>query len=202
VESLSKDSQKTYFLQPPQGPRGYDWARVRVNSHEGTQARWFLFRRSVSEESFYLVHAPATTSLAATVEAAGKRWPVEECFESAKGEVGLDDYEVRSNQSQNAWARRIEEVAWERFDGGEACPHPLQCSGCETSDVETRSLGSAARAGLHPAVEPLAAPPSGRRQTLPLPPQSAQYSRPTVVQRRALLSPSVVSREECFCLQC
>ncbi|ATB34038.1 IS701 family transposase [Melittangium boletus] len=80
------------------GPRWYDWARVRVNSHEGTQARWFLFRRSVSEESevsFYLVHAPATTSLAAMVEAAGKRWPVEECFESAKGEVGLDDYEVR-----------------------------------------------------------------------------------------------------------
>jgi len=80
------------------GPRWYDWARVRVNSHTGTQARWFLFRKSLSDETdvaFYLVHAPATTTLAATVEAAGKRWPVEECFESAKGEVGLDDYEVR-----------------------------------------------------------------------------------------------------------
>lgn len=80
------------------GPRWYDWARVRVNTHTGTQARWFLFRKSLSDEkdvAFYLVHAPDTTPLAAMVEAAGKRWPVEECFESAKGEVGLDDYEVR-----------------------------------------------------------------------------------------------------------
>jgi SRSO17 transposase len=30
------------------------------------------------------------------VKAAGSRWSVEECFESAKGEVGLDQYEVRS----------------------------------------------------------------------------------------------------------
>jgi SRSO17 transposase len=80
------------------GPRLYDWARVQLNSPARTQARWFLFRRNLSEETdvaHYLVHAPATTSLAAMVEAAGKRWPVEECFESAKGEVGLDDYEVR-----------------------------------------------------------------------------------------------------------
>ena len=80
------------------GPRLYDWARVRLNSPARNSARWFLIRRSLSDETdvaFYLVHAPATTSLAAMVEAAGKRWPVEECFESAKGEVGLDDYEVR-----------------------------------------------------------------------------------------------------------
>ena len=80
------------------GPRLYDWTRVRLNSPTRTQARWFLFRRSLSDETdvaLYLVHAPATTPLAAMVEAAGRRWPVEECFESAKGEVGLDDYEVR-----------------------------------------------------------------------------------------------------------
>ena len=80
------------------GPRLYDWARVELNSPKRTWARWLLFRRSLSDESevaLYLVHAPATTPLAALVEAAGKRWPVEECFESAKGEVGLDDYEVR-----------------------------------------------------------------------------------------------------------
>lgn len=80
------------------GPRWYDWARVRVNSQPGSQARWFLFRKNLSDEkdvAFYLVHAPSTTTLASIVEAAGRRWPVEECFESAKGEVGLDDYEVR-----------------------------------------------------------------------------------------------------------
>ena len=80
------------------GPRLYEWARVQLNSPARGQARWFLFRRSLTEETevaHYLVHAPATTSLEALVEAAGKRWPIEECFESAKGEIGLDDYEVR-----------------------------------------------------------------------------------------------------------
>ncbi|WP_158501756.1 IS701 family transposase [Vitiosangium sp. GDMCC 1.1324] len=83
----------------PQGPRLYDWARMSVKSHTGTLSRWFLFQRGLSDETevaFYLVHAPANTSLASMVEAAGSRWPVEECFESARGEVGLDDYEVRS----------------------------------------------------------------------------------------------------------
>src|SRR5689334_4654444 len=87
----------------------------------------------------------------------------------------------RRNKSQNDWARRTGEVAWERFDGGEACPHPLQSSGSETSVMETRPVGGAAHVGLRPAVEPLAAPPSGRCQALPLPPQSPQNPRPTVV---------------------
>jgi uncharacterized protein (TIGR02268 family) len=47
--------------------------------------------------------------------------------------------------------------------------------------VETRPVGGATRVGLRPAVEPLAAPPSGRCQALPLPPQSPQNPRPTVV---------------------
>ncbi len=29
-------------------------------------------------------------------QAAGSRWTIEECFEMAKGDVGLDQYEVRS----------------------------------------------------------------------------------------------------------
>ena len=38
---------------------------------------------------------PAGTPLAALVRVAGTRWAIEESFESAKGEVGLDHYEVR-----------------------------------------------------------------------------------------------------------
>ena len=34
----------------------------------------------------------------------GSRWTVEQCFESGKGEVGLDEYEVRSWQG---WYRHI-----------------------------------------------------------------------------------------------
>jgi SRSO17 transposase len=38
------------------------------------------------------------------VEAFGARWTVEPCFEEAKGEVGLDEYEVRSWQG---WYRHV-----------------------------------------------------------------------------------------------
>jgi len=89
------------------GPRLYDWALVRVNSHTGTLARWLLFRRSLADPTdvaHYLVHAPANTSLETMVKAAGSRWPVEECFESGKGEVGLADYEVRS---YTGWYRHM-----------------------------------------------------------------------------------------------
>jgi SRSO17 transposase len=89
------------------GPRLYDWARVRVNSHTGTLSRWLLFRRSLTDAddvAHYLVHAPAHTPLETMVRAAGSRWPVEECFESAKGEVGLDEYEVRS---YTGWYRHM-----------------------------------------------------------------------------------------------
>ncbi len=35
---------------------------------------------------------PTSTSLEEMVEAFGARWTVEQCFEEAKGEVGLDEY--------------------------------------------------------------------------------------------------------------
>jgi SRSO17 transposase len=34
--------------------------------------------------------------LETVVQIAGSRWTVEQCFEEAKGEVGLDQYAVRS----------------------------------------------------------------------------------------------------------
>jgi SRSO17 transposase len=43
----------------------------------------------------YMVFGPVGTSLAEMVRAAGSRWAIEESFETAKGEVGLDHYEVR-----------------------------------------------------------------------------------------------------------
>jgi SRSO17 transposase len=50
------------------------------------------------------VFAPADTPLADAVRAAGSRWSIEEGFERAKGEAGLDQYEVRR---WDAWHRRI-----------------------------------------------------------------------------------------------
>ncbi len=42
-----------------------------------------------------MAYAPAGTSVEELARTAGKRWRIEECFEEAKGETGLDEYEVR-----------------------------------------------------------------------------------------------------------
>lgn len=81
------------------GPRLYDWAYVPYRgAAEGFQAA-LLVRRSIADPTaltFHLTHAPAGTTLADLVRIAGTRWTIESLFEQAKGEVGLDDYEVRS----------------------------------------------------------------------------------------------------------
>jgi hypothetical protein len=54
--------------------------------------------------AYVLIFAPTNTSLEEMVEAFGARWTVEQCFEEAKGEVGLDEYEVRS---WHGWYRHV-----------------------------------------------------------------------------------------------
>ncbi len=46
--------------------------------------------------TFHLTQPPEAATLAALVRVAGSRWSIESLFEQAKGEVGLDQYEVRS----------------------------------------------------------------------------------------------------------
>jgi hypothetical protein len=80
------------------GRRLYDWTRVALAAPTAAgMARWLLVRRSRSdgELAFSACYGPAGTSLIGLVRVAGTRWAVEEGFEQAKGEVGLDHYEVR-----------------------------------------------------------------------------------------------------------
>lgn len=89
-----------------QGPRLYEWAWFQLPEVTGTgQARFVLLRRSLSDPSqhaYYRVAGPATLTLAEVVQIAGRRWTIEEAIEEAKGEVGLDQYEVRTYR---AWYR-------------------------------------------------------------------------------------------------
>jgi SRSO17 transposase len=82
------------------GPRLYDWAVTLINSLEPQKyARWLLIRRSVSdptEVAYFACGGPPQTTLEDFVRIAGARWSIEECFELAKGDCGLDEYEVRS----------------------------------------------------------------------------------------------------------
>jgi len=84
------------------GPREYEFARLRVfeKVHRAPgQAGWLLARRPVGAEpgaemKCYLSNAPATIALAEMAAVGCLRWTIEEDFELAKGEVGLDHYEV------------------------------------------------------------------------------------------------------------
>jgi len=90
------------------GERFYDWSLVLLSRWlpvEGYFAA-VLTRRSLSdgELTYFLVFAPLGTSLDSLVRVAGSRWKVEECFQLAKSQVGLDQYEVRH---WTGWYRHI-----------------------------------------------------------------------------------------------
>ena len=95
------------------GPRWYDWRWVSLaDPVDPAWRRWLLVRRSLSEPTeltAYVVFAPPPTTLEEVVRVAGSRWTVESSFEAAKGEVGLDQYEVRS---WTAWYRHITLAMW------------------------------------------------------------------------------------------
>jgi SRSO17 transposase len=95
------------------GPRWYDWRWLPVAEPlEPDWCRWLLVRRSVSapdELQAYVVFAPHETLREEVVRVAGTRWTIEQLFEAAKGEVGLDHYEVRS---WTGWYRHITLAMW------------------------------------------------------------------------------------------
>jgi len=83
-----------------QGPRTYQFVALRVwESRDGLPGRacWLLLRRNLdgSERRSYLSNAPADTPLLTLARVAAARWTIETKFETAKGETGLDEYEVR-----------------------------------------------------------------------------------------------------------
>ena len=95
------------------GPRWYDWRWLPLAAPcQPHWRRWLLVRRSLSDptaRTAYIVYAPETTALTTAVQVVGRRWTIEQCFEDAKGEVGLDQYEVRS---WTGWYRHITLAMW------------------------------------------------------------------------------------------
>jgi SRSO17 transposase len=90
------------------GPRLYHWARVAIRPLEDpVMGYWLLVRRSLTDPTdlaYYLCYGPPSTPLRELVRVAGTRWAIEESFQSAKGQVGLDQYQVRR---YDAWYRHI-----------------------------------------------------------------------------------------------
>lgn len=84
------------------GFRTYDWAII--DSDQPTHQ--YMIRRSIDdgELAFYHCHNPRNAPVTELVRVAGSRWPIEECFQAGKGQVGLDNYQVRL---YHAWYRHM-----------------------------------------------------------------------------------------------
>nr|WP_051801269.1 hypothetical protein [Streptomyces sp. NRRL F-525] len=109
------------------GPRVYDWAAAKLPTIDGcdhTHYRWVLARRSLArpeEIAYYLAFAQADVTVAELVRVAGFRWAIEECFQAAKNECGLNQYEVRRYVG---WYRHITLAMLARLPGGDDRPCP------------------------------------------------------------------------------
>jgi SRSO17 transposase len=88
------------------GPREHHWARITIGAGAQPGRRhWLLARRSLrdpGEIAYYACYGPARSRVVDLAWVAGSRWRIEECFQQAKNETGLDHYQVRSWRAWHA----------------------------------------------------------------------------------------------------
>jgi SRSO17 transposase len=92
------------------GYRYYDWAWVDVPATAGQVGyRWVLLRRNrrTRELAFYRCYAPGLVGLPVLVRVAGRRWTVEQSFQTSKGQTGLDEHQVRTWRSWYRWTTLV-----------------------------------------------------------------------------------------------
>jgi SRSO17 transposase len=99
------------------GPRWHDWCYLELadldasefnTANHGVWTRGVLIRRHIADDSlaYFSIWCPAGTSIEKLVDVEGHRWAIEDSFETAKNELGLNHNETRS------WHARL------RHDGG------------------------------------------------------------------------------------
>jgi SRSO17 transposase len=99
------------------GERLYDWTVLALDATAKPDGlptgwgHWLLVRRQIDpqpgkdpELAFYRCAGPAATPAPELIRVAGARWAIEECFQTAKNEAGLDHYQVRGYR---AWYAHI-----------------------------------------------------------------------------------------------
>jgi len=107
VKQLGQKIQKQDWVRAvikegSKGPIVCDFAFLRVTESRGglpAAELWLIIRRNLddpSEVKYFFSNAPLSTPLSEFVRICGMRWPIETIFEEAKGEVGMDHYEMRS----------------------------------------------------------------------------------------------------------
>ena len=97
------------------GPRWYDWCYLELAELDasefnadatGSWTRGLLIRRRIDdgECAYFSTWCPAGTSIQTLVNVEGHRWAIEDSFETAKNELGLDHNETRS---WHGWHRHV-----------------------------------------------------------------------------------------------
>ena len=106
VASLAKSINNFFWYrrkvsEGTKGPIEYEFTKRRVVlSKNGTPDKevWLVIKRTIEKQhtySYFLSDAPVSTRLPTFVWLSGLRWPIEQCFEETKSELGMDHYEVR-----------------------------------------------------------------------------------------------------------
>ena len=112
VASLAKSINNFFWYrrkvsEGTKGPIEYEFTKRRIIlSRNGTPDKtlWLIVRRTIEKiptYSYFLSDAPLSTRLPTFVWLSGLRWPIEQCFEEAKSELGMDHYEVRKYRGWN-----------------------------------------------------------------------------------------------------
>ncbi|WNI19671.1 IS701 family transposase [Streptomyces sp. ITFR-21] len=106
LDSLASHLRPAHFSRHAcgigaKGFRTYDWAVI-----AGRDGRQYVVRRSIADgaTAYFHCYNPRWEPLSELVAVIGLRWPVEECFDAAKQQAGLENYQVRT---YNAWYHHI-----------------------------------------------------------------------------------------------
>jgi SRSO17 transposase len=112
VASLAKSINNFFWYrrkvsEGTKGPIEYEFTKRRIIlSKNGIPDKtvWLIIRRTIEKNPtyrYFLSNAPLSTRLPTFVWLSGLRWPIEQCFEEAKTELGMDHYEVRKYRGWN-----------------------------------------------------------------------------------------------------
>lgn len=116
AEALPKSAwQRLSSGEGTKGPRLHDWAYIELadldvgeynSALNGEWTRGLLIRRNIAdgELAFFSTWCPKGTPLKKLVAVEGHRWAIEDSFETAKNELGLDHNETRS---WHGWHRHV-----------------------------------------------------------------------------------------------
>jgi SRSO17 transposase len=112
MESLAKSIHNFFWYrrkvsEGTKGPIEYEFTKRRVvlsKNELPDRTVWLIIRRTIAADRtyrYFISNAPVSTRLPTFVWLSGLRWPIEQCFEETKTELGMDHYEVRKYPGWN-----------------------------------------------------------------------------------------------------